>query len=276
MSLMKSYLSVLNENKQDSGVAADNTGELDGAKNAHKFSKDSGPDAVKDLETPEKGPHSEQAEDSMPKKVSSESRNPFDLLYNKILAQEAFGDEDLEETSDDAEENEEFSSEDMSDISDLEDEMTEDEGSEEEEVSGLEAVLDHLKAAVESLEAIVGSEESEEGMEDDENMEDGEGMEDEDSEDLEGAFDLDFNPSKVSQESVELKPVKKNAGQSLVKKTSQALKGAVAVVKKKAVPTKGVKPEGKYTKCTANPETLTSKSKQNVGGVKVGKGLFEQ
>ena len=274
MSLMKSYLSVLNENKQDSGVAADNTGELDGAKNAHKFSKDSGPDAVKELETPEKGPHSEQAEDSMPKKVSSESRNPFDLLYNKILAQEAFGDEDLEEVSDDFDETEmglgETEGEEMDD--ELAPEDSEEE-SEEGEAAGLEAVLDHLKSAVEALEAIVGNEESEE-------EESEEGMEDEeDMEDVEGAFDLDFDPddaSKVSQESVELKPVKKNAGQFLAKKTSQALKSAVTVVKKKAVPTKGVKPEGKYTKCTANPETLTSKSKQNVGGVKVGKGLFEQ
>jgi len=33
---MKSYLSVLNEDK-NSSVAADNTGELDGAENAKKF-----------------------------------------------------------------------------------------------------------------------------------------------------------------------------------------------------------------------------------------------
>jgi hypothetical protein len=160
-------MSILNEDKSftSSGVAVDNTGELEGAEKAKVSSvpKKSGPEAV-EVEKPVKGPHSEVESDALPKAVSSESKNPFDLLYNKILAEEAFGDE-TGDTFNFEGEIEDHSGDDLGDL-DLGDESEEgSEEHEEEEEEGLEAVLDHLKNAVASLEKLVSAEEGEEGEE---------------------------------------------------------------------------------------------------------------
>jgi hypothetical protein len=275
---MKSYLSVLNEDtKKNSSVAADNTGELDGAENAKKFIKDSGPDAVK-TEKPVKGPHSEQDSDSLPKSVSSESKNPFDLLYNKILAQEAFGDEEGD-SLDFSGEIEDSEGDEMDfDVEGSDDEMGEEgeeEGEEESEKEGLEAVLDHLKNAVSALESLIGEEEGEE----DEDM--GEDMgEDDLGDDLEDEVEIDDIP--MSKESVEAEIEghalvnKDRLEKGLTSKPKQKVKNAVPVSKKKAQVSKGSKFDGKPQPFKSNPHELTNPSKHNVGGVKVGKGLFDQ
>ena len=271
---MKSYLSVLNEDK-NSSVAADNTGELDGAENAKKFQKNSGPEAVKEVEKPVKGPHSEQEADSLPKTVNSESKNPFDLIYNKILAQEAFGEEEEGDTLD-------FSGNiDDSDDLGMEDDMGEDDmgeeemGEEESEEVTLQTVLDHLKSAVEALETLVAHEEGEEGEE--------EMGEEEMGEEGEEDFGSDLDDEDLGEdlgESVDAKI----EGHALVNQpklekgmTKQKIaKGAVPVSKKKGQVVKGCKVTGKPEAFKVNPETLTNKAKQNTGGVKVGKGLFDQ
>jgi hypothetical protein len=266
---MKSYLSVLNEDtKKNSSVAADNTGELEGAEKAKKFVKDSGPEAVK-TEKPVKGPHSEQDSDSLPKSVSSESKNPFDLLYNKILAQEAFGEEEGESLDFSGEIEDESGNEMDFDMEGLEEPSEEEEETEESEKEGLEAVLDHLKNAVSALESLIGEEEGEEETEE-EGEEEGE-------EEEEG---MDEYP--VSEESVEAEIEghalvnKERLENKLNKSSNQKVKNAVPVTKKKAQVTKGTRFDGKPEPFRSNPEELTKPSKHNVGGVKVGKGLFDQ
>ena len=278
MSFIQSYLSVLNEDttKKNSSVAVDNTGELEGAEKAKSLSKDSGPESVKEVEKPVKGPHSEQDADALPKAVSSESKNPFDLLYNKILAQEAFGDEagdsfDFEGQIEDHGDNTGL------DLGMGEEEGSEEgeEGEEEGEEHSLQSVLDHLKSAVEALEALAAHEESEEGEE-----EEGEEGEEEDSEDEseEGeAEEIPFTNEAVEAE-VEGHALvdQEKLEKGLTKASSHTVKGAVPVTKKKAEVVKGKKVDGKLEELHADGESLTSKGKQNVGGVTAGKGLFDQ
>ena len=225
MSLIKQYMSILNEDKSftSSGVAVDNTGEHEGAEKAKVSSvpKKSGPEAV-EVQKPVKGPHSEQDSDALPKTVSAESKNPFDVLYNKIVAEEAFGDEEGD-TFDFEGEIEDHGDE---DLGNFEDELGEPEGSEEHEEGeeeGLEAVLDHLKNAVATLEKLVGS------AEDDL---------DEVSDDEEDEFDLDSEEDEgedvpVAEEAVEAEYEghalvdQERLEKGLNKSSSQTVKGAV-------------------------------------------------
>ena len=288
MSFINSYLSVLNEDtKKNSSVAVDNTGELDGAEKAKKFVKDSGPESVKNTETPVKGPHSEQDPDALPKAVNSESKNPFDLLYNKVLAQEAFGEEegdtlDFGGTSEnDLGEILPPQDEDGEEDFGLDTEEGEEEEGEEEEVEGLEAVLDHLKSAVEALETFLSDEEGEDEEGDDEAEDLGE-LEDEMEDDMEDDMEEDEDEIPVSQESVDAEIEghalvnKDRLEKGLTNKAKQNVRGAVPVKKKKGLVTKGQKVDGKPQTLGGNPTDLTNRAKQNVGGVKVGKGLFDQ
>ena len=268
---MKSYLSVLNEDK-NSSVAADNTGELDGAENAKKFQKNSGPESVKEIVKPVKGPHSEQEADSLPKAVNSESKNPFDLIYNKILAQEAFGEEEGDsldfsgkiDGSDDLGMEDEMGEDEMGEDEMGEDEMGE-EGEEESEEVTLQTVLDHLRSAVEALEELVNDEEGEDEMGEDEMGEDEMG-EDLGDEDLGESVDAKIEGhALVNQPKLEKGMTKQKIA-----------KGAVPVSKKKGQVVKGAKTTGKPEAFKVKPETLTNKAKQNTGGVKVGRGLFDQ
>ena len=277
MSFIQSYLSVLNEDttKKNSSVAVDNTGELEGAEKAKSFSKDSGPESAKEIEKPVKGPHSEQDADSLPKAVSSESKNPFDLLYNKILAQEAFGDEagdsfDFEgQVQDQGSTGLDFGSEEESEEGEEEGE----EGEEEGEEHSLKSVLDHLKSAVEALEALSAHEEGEEESE--EGEEEGEESKEESQEDE--AEEIPFTNEAVEAE-VEGHALvdQEKLEKGLTKASNHTVKGAVPVTKKKAEVVKGKKVTGKPEAFHSDAETLTSKAKQNVGGVTAGKGLFDQ
>ncbi|NBO36537.1 hypothetical protein EBU91_03230 [bacterium] len=270
MSFIKSYLSVLNEDtKKNSSVAADNTGELEGAEKAKKFVKDSGPEAVKEVEKPVKGPHSEQDSESLPQAVKSESKNPFDLLYNKILSEEAFED-NMDDMSGDTLDFEGEIEDNAGDDLGLEVSEDEDEEHESEEKEGLEAVLDHLKSAVSSLESFLSSEEHED-----------EEHEDEDSMDMDMDMDME-DEVPVSEEAVEAEIEghalvdQEKLEKGLTKHSNQQVKGAVPVSKKKAEVVKGKKVTGKPEPFHTNPEELVNKSRQNVGGVTVGKSLFDQ
>jgi hypothetical protein len=256
MSLIKSYLSVLNEDtKKTSNVVADNTGELEGSEKAKNFVKDSGPDANCTVETPVEGKSQADVtpEESAPKSVKSESTNPFDVLYNKVLAQENW---ELEE----AEEEEEAGDDKPLEFAGL----GEPEGTaahEHGEELGLEAVLAHLQGAVEALEKLVSS-----AVSDEEEVTVGE----EGSEVAEPVV-----PEAVEAEVLghALKDSEKlSAG--LTK--GHEVKGAVPVTKKAGSVVKGPKVDGEPEELKGNPEELHDKSKQNVGGVTPGKSLFAQ
>ena len=248
---------------------------LKAQKKQSPFSKDSGPESAKEIEKPVKGPHSEQDADSLPKAVSSESKNPFDLLYNKILAQEAFGDEagdsfDFEgQVQDQGSTGLDFGSEEESEEGEEEGE----EGEEEGEEHSLKSVLDHLKSAVEALEALSAHEEGEEESE--EGEEEGEESEEESQEDE--AEEIPFTNEAVEAE-VEGHALvdQEKLEKGLTKASNHTVKGAVPVTKKKAEVVKGKKVTGKPEAFHSDAETLTSKAKQNVGGVTAGKGLFDQ
>jgi hypothetical protein len=247
MSLIKSYLSVLNEDtKKPSGVAADNTGELEGAEKAKSFPKSTGPESVSTPE-PVEGPSQEdvKAEESAPKSVKAESTNPFDVLYSKVLAQENWELEEEEEEAN-AEHGSEF------EFAGLESP----EGSEEHEEAeeeGLEAVLTHLKSAVEALERLVSGAEEEEGEEETEETEE--------------------SSVPMSEEGVEIEELK--GTEDLSDKSKQEVKGAVPVSKGAATVVKGHEVNGKPTELKGT-ESLDDKKKQNVGGVKTGKFSFDQ
>lgn len=257
MSLIKSYLSVLNEDtKKPSGVAADNTGELEGAEKAKSFPKSTGPESVS-TPKPVEGPSQEDvtSEDSAPKAVKSESSNPFDVLYNKVLAQENW---ELEE------EEEEQAEEEAMDFTGLgsaenheghEGHESEEEEESELEEEGLSKVLEHLKSAVEALSKLVEDADEDEG-EDESLSEEGE-----------------MESMPVSEEGVEIEELK--GTEDLTDKKKQEVKGAVPVSKGAATVVKGKEVDGEPSefKCS---EHLDDKKKQNVGGVKTGKFLFDQ
>ena len=85
-------------------------------------------------------------------------------------------------------------------------------------------------------------------------------------------FDIEFSPEEgIAKESVEVKN-----GEALTKKEKQCVKNAVPVSKKKSFPPKKKEVDGKPTPLKDEGEKLTKSSSQNTGGVKAGKGLFEQ
>jgi len=255
MSLIKSYLSVLNEDtKKPSNVVADITGELEGSENAKNFIKDSGPEANASVETPVEGKSQADVtpEESAPKAVKSESSNPFDVLYNKVLAQENWELEEAEE-EEEGQDGHEGGELEFAGLNEPEGTVEHEKGEEE----GLEAVLAHLKGAVEALEKLVSSAVEDEG---------------------EVAGEEVAEP--VVPEAVEaevlghaLKDVDKLAA-GLNK--GHEVKGAVPVTKKAGSIVKGPKVDGKPTEFKHNPEELEDKGKQNVGGVTPGKPLFAQ
>jgi hypothetical protein len=249
MSLIKSYLSVLNEDtKKPSNVVADITGELEGSEKAKNFIKDSGPEANVSVEKPVEGKSQADVtpEESAPKAVKSESTNPFDVLYNKVLAQENW---ELEEADEDESDDDNGGGElNFAGLSEPEGTVEHEKGEEE----GLEAVLAHLKGAVEALEKLVSS----------------------------AVSDEEEVAEPVVPEAVEaevlghaLKDVDKLAA-GLNK--GHEVKGAVPVTKKAGSIVKGPKVDGKPTEFKHNPEELEDKGKQNVGGVTPGKSLFTQ
>jgi hypothetical protein len=242
MSLIKSYLSVLNEDtKKPSNVVADITGELEGSEKAKNFVKDSGPEANTAVVKPVEGPSQEdvKAEDSAPKSVKSESTNPFDVLYSKVLAQENW---ELEEE----EEELEAETENGGELGFPSLESPED--TEEHEEEGLEGVLAHLKGAVEALEKLVS------------------GAEEEEEETEESSYPM-------NEEGVEIEELK--GTEDLADKSKKEVKGAVPVSKGSATVVKGHEVDGAPSEFKG-AEDLTDKKKQNVGGVKTGKSLFDQ
>jgi hypothetical protein len=258
---MKSYLSVLEEENKSSVVSGTEklVGDLPGKTKEHVSAN-----KVEGVEEPVEGPHSQQDPESEPKTVKSESTNPFDDLYNKVLAEEAWDFEEADTQVTDNSVSPEMPQDDFN--MEFGTDMKPDTEEEEAAPEGMEAVLDHLKKAVEALEQLVGENE---GEEEEDLEEEGTDMEEDMEEDM---------PTEAVEAEVEGHALvdQEKLAKGLDKPTSATVKGAVPVTKGKAQVVKGAKVDGKPSELKCNPEELANKAKQNVNGVKTGKGLFDQ
>jgi len=291
--ITKAYLTMLEESDKSSGIVKSTTsqvGKIYGDESSVPDS-DCTLDNV-DLETPEEAPAELTTKGAtgkpkqlttkgatgkpklMKNKQKNESLNPFDALYNRVLSEEGqfnfSTDQDNELESSD-----EFGSEFGEEGS--EEGMEDEEGSEEgsEEVS---FTLDRETAQklVDVLQSVLGETEEETDSEDQ--------TEDE-------MFDDSEEDSSVDGEDEEEDPFKesvdaKELGHALVKdldkghltsKKNKVVKGAVPVSKKSATSSAIKGADGKIEKHSTDSaiSKLTGKN-NNVGGVKVGKGLFDQ
>lgn len=229
-----------------------------------------------DLETPEEAPSNLTSKGAngnpqklMKNKQKNESLNPFDALYNRVLNEE--GEFDFStESENELEPSNEFGGEDDSESEDGEEESDE-----------VTITLDRETAQklVDLLTNVLG--EGEEGEEEEDQTEDEMfGGSDEDSmEDLDGSSEEDEDPFKESVDSEELGHaiVKDLDKGHLTSKKSNAVKGAVPVSKKSSSSSSIKGADGKIEKHSTDSaiSKLTGKN-NNVGGVKVGKGLFDQ
>ncbi len=276
MSLMKSYLNVLNEDKASNFTSSGIADETKKLVNDKPFGNDESEKNKKpaasydpkknvkgEVEEPVKGPHSEVESESLPSKLES-VKNPFDLLFNKILSEEDMGGmEDGFEGSEDGESfdfNTSVEDQDETDGFGDEEESEEEEGEEEE---SLHTVLDHLKSAVEALERLASHEAGELGEEEEE----GDGFD----------FEDEGEEVPVAEEATDIEEF--HPSEDLTQHSNQAVKGTTVTKKpsgKKAEVTKGVKPTGKWEPHTNKGESLQKKN-NNVGGVKANNTpLFEQ
>lgn len=274
--LAKAYLKVIEEETSSGVVDATKTqvgkvfGDKESEKKAHQTKPSSSTENVdSELEDAEEAPSeltSDGATGELKKvKVSQESSNPFDILYNKVINEEMFDfsteDNTLEPST---EESEDFGGE-------MEDEMGEDS---EDESEGEDVTITLSRDLAEKLHEVLMSvlnaeDESEDEMEDIEDFEDESEDESEDeTEEVEEAVEAEIEGhALVDQEKLE---------KGMNKHSNFEVKGAVPVSKKKAEVVKGKKATGKPEKLTNNPEELTNKAKNNVGGVQTGKFLFDQ
>lgn len=247
-SLIAKYLNVLNEDVNKSGVV----------KNAvpkpgtEAFGNLKAEDAKKqsenvDIETPEEDKDNSCEEcDGEPEKLNTktESVNPFDDLYNKILKEETFG------WAIDEEEGE--MNEAPSDMMESEEESE----NESEEDGGMQAVLDHLKSAVSALEKLLEEADQEE---EEEESEEGESEEEEVKEEAVEAETIGH--ALVDQEKLTGGLTSKN----------NVVKAGVAPVKKKAeVPTTNKGHDGELKKESETAGKQLSGKNNKVDGVKVG------
>lgn len=278
MSLMKSYLNVLNEDKASnftsSGIADETKQQVGKAFGNEESEKNKAPEknyggeenVKSEVEEPVKGPHSENDNESLPHKLES-VKNPFDLLFNKILSEEDMG--GMEDGFEGSEDGESFDFNTSVEDQDETDGFGEEESEEEGEEESLHTVLDHLKSAVEALERLASHEAGESEEEESEEDEDGFDFGDESEDEAEEV--------PVAEEATDIEEF--HPSEDLTQHSNQAVKGTTVTKKpsgKKAEVTKGVKPTGKWEPHTNKGESLQKKN-NNVGGVKANNTpLFEQ
>jgi hypothetical protein len=275
--ITKAYLTMLEESDKSSGIVGSTksqVGKIFGDETTLPDS-DCTTDNV-DLETPEEAPaeltsKGATGEPKPMKKTKTESLNPFDALYNRVLNEEGqFGfsteeDNTLEPPDEGVEGESDFEMGEESDESEESDEVT------------LTIDRETAQKLVDILNSVLGEgEEEEEEQTEDEMFDDSDS--ESDVEDLESS-DEDEDPFKESVDAEEL-------GHALVKdldkghltnKKSKEVKGAVPVSKKSAQSSTIKGADGKIQKHSTEGaiSKLTGKN-NNVGGVKVGKGLFDQ
>jgi hypothetical protein len=292
--ISKLYLDVINEaSLPDSKVKTDLKvgapfGDSSNEKNTSNFQKGTGTDNVEGLETPEEAPDELTCDvDSTIKKISKESSNPFDALYNKIISEEGsfnFSTEkDNELDSSDLENSfgdDSIGDSDDSDVSEFAD--SEDDSSEEVTLTLNKELASEL---IELLQAALGEDssedESEEESSEDESEED-ESSDDETGNSAFGETDGSSDDNNVSKESFALDDAEE-LGDALVdvEKLSAGLnnpnnivvKGNLKPSKKNAeTPSTGKHSDGKLK--PHNTQTgvskLTKKNQKVEGGVKEG------
>jgi len=293
--LAKAYLKVITESADDlqkTGVAKTDLtvgaafGHKENEKNAKNFISKSGPEET-DAEDAEEAPKelSVSGRDGSLKKdtVSYESNNPFDRLYNKILLDENLGAEPFEAdfssgnpaegedssfgVSGDGDHEDFGADEDSGDMGD--------DGDDDKVTISLDR--ETAEKLIDVLQAVLGGED-EEG--EDENPEDStfDSSDDTDEEEGEGEEHGELEEESVDAEVQGHALVDQEKLQhGLNSKSNIEVKGAVPVTKKSAqTPTTGKGFDGKLKAHSTQPAVskLTSK-KNDVGGVKVGKTIFD-
>jgi pilus assembly protein FimV len=269
--LATAYLKIIEE-ETSSGVVDSTKSQIDkifGDKESDKKAKQTVPtdstemvdSELEEVEEAPEGLTSKGATGEL-KSVKGESNNPFDALYNKVINEEMFDfsteDNSLEPTSE------------MGESDGLEEFDDETEETEEDSVTftldreTAEKLHEVLMSVLDKSEEV--EDEAEEDLEEIDELEDDteNGMENEVKEAIEAEI---HGHALVDQEKLE---------KGMTKHSNMEVKGAVPVSKKKAEVVKGKKTDGTPEKCTDNPEELTSKSKMDTGGVRVGKSLFDQ
>jgi len=286
MSLLNAYNQILNENSQEVKGAVPKGKDL-----ISGFKVQSPQGAINDVESPEEDKKNSvgSEHDGSAKELKAtkslklkEAKNPFDLLYNKILAQENW------EAEEEANEQPGFGGHDELSFSgdhstgEGEIDFDQDGGDEEdfeeheEDAHPMHKVLSALKSAVAALEEVIGSEEPEEDEELEEDEEMGED-EDEDENENEEPKEGEEMKEEVDAEILghALVDLEKLAA-GLTNPKSQVLKGAVPVAKGKATVPKGSKADGEPHEVKGKGESLEKKNNQDTGYVKNGKDWYSQ
>jgi hypothetical protein len=288
--LANAYLKIVNESVaelQNTGVAKTDLtinstfGHKENEKNVHNFFKNSGPEeseGAEDVEAPKEADARLSAgkeNDGTPKKLDNCSKNPFDSLYNKIISEEGIMDFSTDTENPENSSFEPSEGEDYSEFGEDEEGSEQSEEGEEDEVT---FTLDRETAEKlhSVLGAILGGEENEsEESEEEEGAEHEEGgSEFGEEEDDEESSQNGALPFGEATDLTELSPEK---GRTLIKKGSYTVKGAVPVTKKKAqTPATGKGFDGKLkAHPTSGAVSKLQSKKQDVGGVKTGKFLFD-
>jgi hypothetical protein len=248
--------------------------------NAKKIQPKSGPDA-KGAETPESpqeapeklstGKNDGKAK-ALPKANYGESKNPFDVLYNKILSEADIMDFATAETPEDS-----TFEPSLGDT----DEFGESEGGEEEGEEEITLTLD--RSVAEQLmgmlsSALGGEEGEEEGNEMDFGGEESSESEDNSMEDSSQEGARPFGEAVEAEEEGHALVDQEKLNKGMNSKGNMVVKGAVPVTKKSAqTPATGKGFDGKLK--PHSPEgavsKLTSKGSKDVKGVSVGKTIFD-
>lgn len=274
--LANAYLKVIEEETKSSAVQGTQNqvgktfGNAESEKNAKNVEPDSATEnADKDLEKIENSPRELNADgaDGEAKKLEKSSFNPFDALYNKILSEEQafnFSTEDNSLAPAD-------SSFDMGAEQDLEefDDESEEEGGEEVTITMDRELAEKLH---EVLMGVLGGEEAEEGEETEEGEEEM-GENEEGSEESEEVKEEAVEAEVVGHAIVDAEKLNKGMNSP----SNKEVKGAVPVTKKTAeTPHTGKDSDGELKPHSTEPAVKSLQSKkQDVGGVTVGKTLFD-
>jgi hypothetical protein len=290
--ISKAYMSIINESVPSSEVKTDLKvgaafGDKDNEKNVTSFIKGSGPDKVDGVEKAEEAPDELTSDvDSSLKKLSGvkEAKNPFDVLFNKIVSEETFNfstakDNEIDTTDafDDSSlgDDSEYDSEDESDVDEFLD--NEDDDNSENEVT-LTIDKDMAEKLIEILQTAIGEEEGEDGEEEeagDEYEDEGEeetGDEDED-EDEDGAFKESFALDDAEKINVN------KAVNELTNPKNHTVNSTLKAKSKKAeTPAVGKKSDGKLTPHSTKKgvsKLQNKKSEVPENSAKKGKMLFD-
>jgi hypothetical protein len=213
--------------------------------------------------------------------LKGESKNPFDVLFNKIISEDSF---DFSTDEDNAIKPEaHFGGPEGIGYSPEEDESEEEEGfgEEEEEEEGEEESVEELFSQLKDLVAKIGAHMgvSEEGEDEEEPFgeeEDEEGFP-EDSRESSDEDEEEESDENLNQEAVEIEELSNEKGLSLTAKSAHTVKGAVPVTKKSATNVKGKKVTGKPEEFKNEGGISSLQAKNNkVPAVSTGKYLFDQ